>query len=202
MIPEMQQIDSKRRAPQFIVFAMIFLPVLLSFLVLWQTHQVSAQSPAQPSVKLQSSSFPDGGAIPRRFTCDGADISPSLQWPAPPAGTKSLAIVMDDPDAPVDFTHWLAYNIPPDSHGLEEGASAQASMTKGSDQGINDFRRLGYGGPCPPPGKPHHYVFRLYALDIRLNLPSGATKRQLESAMERHIVAEHQIIGIYRRTGE
>ena len=109
---------------------------------------------------------------------------------------------MNDPDAPVDFTHWIAYNIPPDVSGLAEGASAQAAMPDGSAEGTNDFRRHGYAGPCPPAGKPHHYVFRLYALDIRLDSPPRTTRKQLESAIERHIVAEGQIIGIYQRASQ
>jgi Raf kinase inhibitor-like YbhB/YbcL family protein len=109
---------------------------------------------------------------------------------------------MDDPDAPVDFTHWLAYNIPPGVRELAQGASAQAAMPHGSAEGTNDFRSLGYGGPCPPAGKPHHYVFRLYALDIRLDLPPGAARKQLDSALERHTLADGQIIAIYRRTNQ
>ena len=154
------------------------------------------------TLHLTSAAFTHGGKIPTRFTCDGADVSPNLQWTAAPTGAKSLAIVMDDPDAAADFTHWLAYNIPPDIRELAEGASAQAAMPHGSAQGTNDFTRIGYGGPCPPAGKPHHYVFRLYALDIRLDLPPGASRIQLDSAIEHHIVAEGQIIGIYRRASE
>jgi hypothetical protein len=181
---------------------MLFLPSLLVCLYLWQLRSAPAHGQVRSSLLVRSSDFSDGGAIPRQFTCDGADISPNLQWPVAPAGTKSFAIEMNDPDALVDFTHWLAYNIPPGVHELAQGASAQAAMPHGSAEGANDFRRLGYGGPCPPAGKPHHYVFRLYALDIRLDLPPGAARKQLDSAIESHIVAEGQIIGIYRRTNE
>jgi Raf kinase inhibitor-like YbhB/YbcL family protein len=157
---------------------------------------------ARPGALLvRSSSFSDGGSIPRRFTCDGAGDSPNLQWPVVPAAAKSVAIVMNDPDAPVDFTHWLVYNIPPGVRGLAEGASQQA-MPQGSAEGINDFMRPGYGGPCPPAGKPHHYVFRLYALDIRLDAPPGATRKQLDSAIERHVIAEGQIVAMYRRASK
>jgi Raf kinase inhibitor-like YbhB/YbcL family protein len=181
---------------------MLSLPSLLVYLFLWQLPLVPAQGQARSSLQVSSASFSDGGSIPQQFTCDGADGSPNLQWPAAPAGTKSFAIVMDDPDAPVDFTHWLVYNIPPGVHELTQGASAQAAMPRGSAEGANDFRRLGYGGPCPPAGKPHHYGFRIYALDIRLDLPPGAARKQLDSAIKQHIVAEGQIIGIYQRTNE
>jgi hypothetical protein len=181
---------------------MLFLFNLLVFLFLWQLPLVPAQGQARSSLQVSSASFSDGGSIPQQFTCDGADDSPNLQWPAAPAGTKSFAIVMDDPDAPADFTHWLVYNIPPGVHELAQGAPAQAAMPRGSAEGANDFRRLGYGGPCPPAGKPHHYVFRIYALDIRLDLPPGAARKQLDSEIKQHIVAEGQIIGIYQRTNE
>jgi hypothetical protein len=140
--------------------------------------------------------------IPRRHTCDGANLSPHLQWQSSPAGTKSLAIVMDDPDAPIDFTHWLVYNIPSGVRELAEGASTQGAMPQGSAEGRNNFGRLGYGGPCPPPGNPHHYVFRVYALDLLLHLPPGASKKQLDAAMQLHIVSQGQIVGIYRRMDE
>jgi len=202
MKPQTRRINPERHARRITAFAMLFLSSLLVFLFLGQLRSVPAQGQVRSSQLVRSADFSDGGAIPRRFTCDGADDSPNLQWPAAPAGTKSFAIVMDDPDAPVDFTHWLVYNIPPGVHELAEGASAQAAMPRGSAEGANDFRRLGYGGPCPPAGKPHHYVFRLYALDIHLDMPPGAARKQLDSAIERHIIAEGQIIGIYRRTNE
>lgn len=202
MKPEMPKIKLKRRARRITALAMIFLLCLLVFLVLWQRRSGSAQGQLRPSLLVRSSGFSDGGVIPRRFTCDGGDASPNLEWPVAPAGTKSFVLVMHDPDAPVDFTHWLAYNIPPGVRGLAEGASAQAAMPQGSAEGANSFSRFGYAGPCPPPGKPHHYVFRLYALDIRLDLPPGATRQQLDAAIARHILAEGQIIGIYRRASE
>jgi Raf kinase inhibitor-like YbhB/YbcL family protein len=126
-------------------------------------------------------------------------VSPELHWASAPAGIRSFAILMSDPDAPIDFTHWIAYNIPSSARGLAEGASAHDGMPEGSAQGTNSFGRFGYGGPCPPAGKSHHYVFRLYALDVRLALPPGALRDRMEAAMSGHILAEGQIIGIYRR---
>lgn len=146
-----------------------------------------------------SSSFVNGGAIPRRFTCDGAGDSPSLGWFGEPAGTKSFAIVMNDPDAPIDFTHWLVYNIPAGVRRLATGASTHGAMPQGSEEGTNSFGQFGYGGPCPPPGKPHHYVFRIFAIDAGIDLPSGASRAQLESAVRGHVLAEGQIVGIYGR---
>ena len=199
MKPQALIIKPKGHARRITVFAVLFLPSLLTSVILWQLRSIPLQSQTRSSLQLGSASFSDGGAIPRRYTCGGADASPNLQWPATPAATKSFAVVVYDPDAPVDFTHWLVYNIPPEVRGLAEGASARIAMPKGSAEGTNSFGRLGYAGPCPPPGKPHHYVFRLYALDIRLNLAPGATRRQVDSVIERHIVAEGQIIGIYQR---
>lgn len=202
MKPQMRKNRVEMPTTRITAFAMLSLTSVLVFLFLWQWPSLTAQGQVRPSLLVRSADFSDGGAIPRRFTCDGVGLSPNLRWPAAPAGTKSFAIVVDDPDAPVDFTHWLAYNIPPDIRELAQGASAQAAMPRGSAQGINDFRSLGYGGPCPPTGKPHHYVFRLYALDIRLDLPPRAARKQLDSAIEGHIVAEGRIVGIYQNTNK
>ena len=199
MKPQTSKIKLEGRTGRIIAFALFFLSTLVVFLVFCQLRTVPAQGQTRSSLRVSSASFSNGGAIPRQFTCDGADASPSLQWSAAPHGTRSLALVMNDPDAPVDFTHWIAYNIPPAVLGLAEGASTRGAMPKGSAEGTNDFRNTGYGGPCPPVGKPHHYVLRIYALDVRLDLPPGATRKQLDSAIERHIVAEGQIVGVYRR---
>lgn len=202
MNPEMRAIKAGRRAKSISIAAIVFLVCLLVLLVLWRRQSASADEQGHAALQIQSASFSNGGAIPRRYTCDGANDSPNLQWLKAPAGTKSFAIVMNDPDAPVDFTHWLAYNIPPSARGLAEGASAHGAMPQGSAEGTNSFGLVGYGGPCPPAGRTHHYVFRLYALDIGLDLPPGATRYQLESAISQHVVGEGQIIGIYRRTTE
>jgi len=161
-----------------------------------------AQGQKLPILDVKSSDFANGGNIPPRFTCDGADVSPNLQWSAPPAGTKSLALVMHDPDALIDFTHWVIYSIPSGSRSLANNATQQSTMPDGSAEGVNDFGRSGYGGPCPPGSKPHRYVFHLYALDMRLDLPAGAARKELNTAIRGHILAEGQIMGTYRRTGQ
>jgi Raf kinase inhibitor-like YbhB/YbcL family protein len=151
------------------------------------------------AMELKSTGFSDGAGIPARYTCDGDGVSPSLDWSGAPAATKSFALIVHDPDAPVDFTHWLAWDIPADVHRLPEGASNQGTMPHGSAQGMNGFRTIGYGGPCPPGGKPHHYIFLLYALDSNLGLPAGSLREQLESAMRSHIVATGRLVGTYGR---
>lgn len=150
-------------------------------------------------MELKSATFSDGAAIPSRCTCDGAGVSPNLEWSGAPASTKSFALIVHDPDAPVDFTHWLAYDIPPEVHELAEGASNDGALPRGTTEGINGFRGMGYGGPCPPAGKPHHYIFLLYALDTNLEMPAGATREQVESAMRSHIVATGRLTGTYQR---
>ncbi|MFZ0339579.1 MAG: YbhB/YbcL family Raf kinase inhibitor-like protein [Terracidiphilus sp.] len=158
-----------------------------------------AQVQARASLWARSSSFADGAMIPIRLTCDGANLSPHLHWQSAPRGTKSFAIVMDDPDTPSDFTHWLVYNIAPGVRELAEGASTKGTMPPGSAEGKNSFGHSGYGGPCPPRGNPHHYVFRVYALDRLLDLPPGATRKELEAAIDGHIVSQGQIVGLYQR---
>jgi Raf kinase inhibitor-like YbhB/YbcL family protein len=149
---------------------------------------------------LSSSSFPAGARILAQYTCDDADLSLPLVWSDPPAGTKSLALIMDDPDAPRGtWVHWVVYNLPPTSRGLTEGLPQDPKLDDGGLQGVNDFGRVGYGGPCPPPGAPHRYVFKLYALDTTLTLPPRATKAQLERAMNGHILEEARLIGRYQR---
>jgi Raf kinase inhibitor-like YbhB/YbcL family protein len=152
------------------------------------------------SIQLTSPAFAEGAPIPSLHTCDGRDLSPGLQWRDVPPGTKSLALVADDPDAPAGtWVHWILFNLPPGITELPEGVPASATLANGARQGTNDFRRLGYGGPCPPRGNPHRYCFRLYALDTELSLPSGATKRDLVRAMEAHILAQGQLMGTYKR---
>lgn len=149
---------------------------------------------------LTSRAFAHKTAMPSPCTCDGADLSPPLAWTDPPAGTKSFALIVDDPDAPLGmWVHWVLYNLPAASRSLAEHLPASDPMVDGSRQGLNDFRRLGYGGPCPPPGSAHRYVFKLYALDAALTLPPRATKAQLERAMDGHILAKAELIGLYQR---
>jgi Raf kinase inhibitor-like YbhB/YbcL family protein len=149
---------------------------------------------------IRSTAFTAGGTIPKQYTCDGSDISPPLTWTEPPAGTKSLALIMDDPDAPAGtWVHWVLYNLSPVTRDLPDGVPTTTALTSGAKQGNTDFGKVGYGGPCPPQGPPHRYFFKLYALDAELNLASKATKRQLETAMEGHILAQAELIGRYGR---
>jgi Raf kinase inhibitor-like YbhB/YbcL family protein len=148
------------------------------------------------SMTITSANFQNGEPIPAKFTCNGANVSPDIQWSTPPIGTKSIAIVMDDPDAPLPFTHWLVYNISPETHGIPEGASTPSTRMDHAAEGINSFGNLGYGGPCPPSGT-HHYNFRVYALDIALSLPSGQNKAQLADSVKGHVLAEGLITGLF-----
>lgn len=150
-------------------------------------------------IKITSPAFEEGGLIPRKYTCDDADISPPLAWTGVPENTATLALIADDPDAPMGtWVHWVLFNLPASEKGLPEGVPADRELKNGARQGRNDFRRIGYGGPCPPGGT-HRYFFKLYALDKALDLPPGATKADLVKAMEGHILAEGQLMGKYRR---
>jgi Raf kinase inhibitor-like YbhB/YbcL family protein len=152
------------------------------------------------TLELTSPVFEDGGMIPSKFTCDGVDVSPLLEWSGVPEGTKSLALICDDPDAPIGtWVHWVLYDLPADTVSLPEGVPTHETIENGALQGKNDFKRIGYGGPCPPPGKPHRYFFKLYALDRELDLEPGASKKDLEKAMKGHILAEGQLMGRYKR---
>ena len=153
------------------------------------------------TMNLSSTSFQDGLQIPAKFTCSGAGISPQLAWTAPPAKTARLALIVTDPDAPRGtWVHWVLYNLPAaGTRALPEGLPALDQLPDGALQGRNDFGKIGYGGPCPPPGSPHHYVFTLYALDAKLNLPVGATRAQVEAAMQGHILASGRLVGMFQR---
>jgi hypothetical protein len=149
---------------------------------------------------MTSSAFSTGETIPKKFTCDGPDVSPKLAWNDPPAKTQSFALIMDDPDAPVGtWVHWVLYDLPADAKELSEGVAKKEQLPNGALQGRNDFGKIGYGGPCPPPGKPHRYLFKLYALDAKLNLKAGATKAEVERAMKGHILVQAEVIGRYGR---
>lgn len=149
---------------------------------------------------LSSSAFKTGAEIPRRHTCEGADLSPALAWDGAPAGTKGFALIADDPDAPVGtWVHWVVYDLPADTSKLPEGLPTTDTLSGGGKQGINDFRKTGYGGPCPPPGKPHRYFFKLYALDAPTNLKPRATKADVLRATEGHVLAQAELMGTYER---
>ena len=144
-------------------------------------------------MKITSSAFQEGGNIPPKFTCDGGDSSPPLRIAEIPSGAKTLALVVDDPDAPSGvFTHWIVWNISPQTNAIAEGSAPQGV------QGTNDFGKSGYGGPCPPSGT-HRYYFKIFALDRELNLPAGAKRNQLDAAMKGHVVAEGELKGRYAK---
>jgi Raf kinase inhibitor-like YbhB/YbcL family protein len=151
-------------------------------------------------LELTSPAFQEGQPIPRHYTGDGPNHSPPLQWSDPPEGTQSWALICEDPDAPRGiWVHWVLFNLPAEARALKEGIPAQATLPNGATQGTNDFGKIGYGGPAPPPGKPHRYFFKLYALDRRLELPSGANRKQLLAALASHLLAEGQCMGTYAR---
>ena len=149
---------------------------------------------------LTSAAFDNGGNIPVRFTGQGEDVSPGLKWSGAPEGTKSFALIMDDPDAPMGtWVHWVIYDITAVSRGLEQDIPPDETLSDGSRQGVNSFRRIGYGGPNPPPGPAHRYIFTLYALDTELNLAPGAEKSEVVSAMKGHILAQAELKGMFKR---
>jgi Raf kinase inhibitor-like YbhB/YbcL family protein len=157
--------------------------------------------PVVMAFSLTSPAFADGTAIPVAHTCDGADVSPPLAWSGTPAGTRALALIVDDPDAPAGtWVHWVLYNLPASTSQLPEKiAKVEALDLGGARQGRNDFRRPGWGGPCPPPGPAHRYFFKLYALDAALEVRPGALKSDVETAMQGHTLGVAQLMGTYAR---
>lgn len=156
------------------------------------------------ALSLTSSMFAHGGAIPRRYTCDGDDVSPPLAWTGVPDGTRSLALIVDDPDAPdprapkMTWVHWVLYDLPPETTGLPEGVASR-DLPAGTREGVNDWKRTGYGGPCPPRGR-HRYFHKLYALDAALGDLGKITKSRLEAAMQGHVLAQTELVGTYERS--
>jgi Raf kinase inhibitor-like YbhB/YbcL family protein len=160
----------------------------------------AAEKTEKGAMQLISTAFSEGTPIPAQYTCDGKNASPPLKWSGVPSGVKSFALIADDPDAPVGtWVHWVLYDLPPDASELAQDLPKGPQIPNGAKQGLNDFKQLGYGGPCPPPGKPHRYFFKLYALDTQLALKPGATKKEVERAMEKHILAQGQLMGTYKR---
>ncbi len=152
------------------------------------------------ALELKSPVFEAQATVPVKYTCDGPDVSPPLEWGDPPEGTKGFCLICDDPDAPGGtWVHWVIYDVPADARGLPEDVSKEETLDNGAKQGTNDFGRIGYGGPCPPRGGPHRYFFKLYALDTVLDLEPGATKFNLEEAMEGHTIAFAKLVGTYGR---
>ena len=154
---------------------------------------------------LTSDAFSPGGEIPSEYTCEGTDISPPLSWSEVEAGTKSLVLIIDDPDAPdpaapkITWVHWVLYNIPPTATGLAAGASRE-SLPRGTREGLNDWKRTGYGGPCPPVGR-HRYFHKLFALDVELPDLGHPTKVELMKAMEGRVIASPELVGTYKKNG-
>ena len=157
------------------------------------------------SFTITSPGFSHQGEIPNKYTCEGDEVSPALSWSGVPAGTKSLALIVDDPDAPdpkapkMTWVHWVLYNIPPSATGLAEAVKPNA-LPAGTQQGTNDWKRTGYGGPCPPIGR-HRYFHKLYALDTELQGLGTPNKAQLEKAMEGHVLGKAELVGTYAKEG-
>ena len=150
-------------------------------------------------IKITSPAFEEEGMIPEKHSCDGIDVSPALAWTSAPEGTKTFAIICDDPDAPMGtWVHWVLFNLPESVRELHESIPPERELKNGGKQGMNDFHKVGYGGPCPPGGT-HRYFFKIYALDVEIDLEAGATKSDLLRAMEGHILAEGQLMGKYQR---
>ncbi len=175
--------------------------VLILFCSCQSNSQVSSQNDNKKQVKIQvtSPAFEEGGMIPKKYTCDDENVSPPLAWTNVPKDTKSLALICDDPDAPMGtWVHWVIFNLPSDTKELMENIPVQKNLLNGTQQGKNDFGNTGYGGPCPPSGT-HRYYFKIYALDIVLTQEAGITKAELLKAMNGHILAEGQIMGKYKK---
>lgn len=151
-------------------------------------------------LSISSPAFKEGDSIPLEYSCDGLDISPQLDWDFVPQETKSLVLIVDDPDAPNGtFTHWVLFNIPPNINRLSKSFPLIPKLNDGTIQGSNDFGVIGYRGPCPPPGLSHRYSFKLYAVDKQLNLQAGSSKTKVEDAIRGHVLAQGQLTGIYQR---
>jgi Raf kinase inhibitor-like YbhB/YbcL family protein len=176
--------------------------IVLAVLPARSAPQPQDRSKGAPAMTfgLRSPDFANGANIPRVFSCEGEDRSPAFEWSNAPAGTKTFALIVDDPDAPsVTWVHWVIYNIPGTAHGLSAGVEKKDQLADGSRQGRNDFHKTGYDGPCPPPGKAHRYFFKLYALSTELTLAPGAKKDDLERAMGPSVLAQAEWMGRYQR---
>ena len=180
-------------------FLMVLFPGCANRPQITQPPPTNTPKEEKSEIKLTSTAFQEGQPIPRTYTCDGVNVSPPLEWSGLPKTAKTVAIICDDPDAPGrTWVHWVVYNLPADNIGLVENLPATPDLKAGGFQGKTDFEKIGYGGPCPPSGT-HRYFFKIYALDSELPLKAGATKAELMTAMEGHIVRQGQLIGTYRR---
>jgi hypothetical protein len=182
----------------------ILVAVVVAVVYYQQLHRMETSVPLEEEegvvLPITSTAFKDGERIPSKYTRDDEDLSPPLSWSGAPQGTKSYALIMDDPDAPLQiFTHWILFNLSARVESLPEGVPKREKLENGGLQGKNDFGEMGYGGPAPPPGKVHRYRFHLYALDTELELEPGASKQDVLKAMEGHVLAEGEITGTYSR---
>ena len=185
----------------FIQWNFLFTTVLGGLLFAGCSDEPKSANEKNTKLQVTSTAFSEGQTIPQKYTCSGDDISPPLAWTQPPSGSKSIALVVEDVDAPGGtFTHWALFNLSPDMVALGENISKTETLQSGAKQGANDFKKTGYSGPCPPPGKPHRYYFKIYALDTPLNLPPNATGKDLIAAMNDHVIAEGQLMGLFGRT--
>ncbi len=183
----------------FKLVIMFFLLAVVSGCIAGEKKDLKEVNDMQ-TVSISAEAFSNGGNIPDEYTCEGQDVSPALSWKGIPAGTKSWALIMDDPDAPGRaFVHWMLFNIPAGTQKLPKAIQGNETLGDGSRQGMTDSGRPGYGGPCPPPGKLHRYYFKIYALDTKLDLPARANRNQLENAMKGHILASGELMGKYQR---
>jgi hypothetical protein len=194
-----REVDSGIRLPERARFQAALVLLMISGLTGCHGTGAAVTPAGRSSMELTSSSFRDG-RLPNEFTCDGAGRSPQLAWAAPPATARSLALIVTDPDAPVGtFVHWVLFNVPAAQRELPAALPTLEQLPDGSRQGRNDFGNIGYGGPCPPGHSTHRYIFDLYALDATLNLQPGATRKQVEAAMQGHILSRGEVIWRYSR---
>jgi len=174
--------------------------ILVALLIISQWISTQQSFAKKQKIILTSTAFENKGGLPEKYTCDGENISPPLRWDNLPEKTKSISIIMEDLDSPkIKFTHWVIFNISPLTSELLENLPEGETLENEAIFGSNDFRQVGYDGPCPPSGSPHKYAFKIFALKKELNLQEGATKKQLLREMRRKILAKEQLIGIYER---
>ncbi len=177
----------------------VFASILTLCIALMSSGEGQAAVKGGKKMELKSAAFSQGGAIPPKFTCDGQDVSPALSWSAGPTGTQSFALIAEDPDAPMGtWTHWVIWNIPASERALPEKMSADKQLANGAVQGTSSFKKIGYGGPCPPGGT-HRYFFKLFALDKKLSLNPGARKEEVLKEIKGHVLGEAQLMGTYTR---
>jgi Raf kinase inhibitor-like YbhB/YbcL family protein len=190
-----------KAAKAFCVSPAAWLVVMLPFMFKAARTGFGLGNGANPAAfELRTTAFKSGEDIPEKFTCDGPDVSPPLGWTDPPAGTQSFVLIADDPDAPGGtWVHWVAYDLPASLRQLPEGVPRDGEVKGGGRQGLNDFPSIGYGGPCPPPGKPHRYYFRLYAVDRKVGLKAGASRKEVEQVMKGHVLGKAELMGRHHR---